>query len=121
VDRVEWAARVAAERASTADAIAGLQRQVEWLAEQQALSTYDDEHDPEGVTVSVQRAQLQGLLAGARHDLDALDRAAQRLAAGTYGTCARCGRAIADARLDALPATETCIDCATRTRRRRQA
>lgn len=120
MDRPDPAARIAAERASAAAGIAGLARQVGWLAEQQALSTYDDEHDPEGVTVSVQRAQLQGLLAGARLDLAALDRAAERLAAGTYGVCLRCGRDIGDARLDALPATETCIACAEQRGRRRR-
>jgi RNA polymerase-binding transcription factor DksA len=88
------------------------------LAEQQALSTYDDEHDPEGVTVAVQRAQLQGLLAGALRDLAALDRAAERMAAGTYGTCAQCGRDIGEARLEALPAAETCIACTGKPRRR---
>ncbi|WP_300018497.1 TraR/DksA C4-type zinc finger protein [Pseudonocardia sp.] len=103
---------IAAERAATAERIASLAAQVAALAEQQALTTHDDEHDPEGVTIGYERAQLQGLLAGARADLDALDRAAARLSAGTYGRCLRCGRPIAPERLDALPAAETCIACA---------
>ena len=120
MDRPGLDARLAAERAQAAAGIAGLERQVAWLAEQQALSTYDDEHDPEGVTVAVQRAQLQGLLAGARRDLAALDRAAERLAAGAYGTCARCGRDIGEVRLEALPAAETCIACTGEQRHRRR-
>jgi DnaK suppressor protein len=118
VDSPDPAARLDTERASVVAGIAGLERQIAWLAEQQALSTYDDEHDPEGVTVSVQRAQLQGLLTGARQDLAALERAAERLTAGGYGTCARCGREIGEARLEALPAAETCIACAGKHRRR---
>ncbi|WP_308257597.1 TraR/DksA family transcriptional regulator [Pseudonocardia lacus] len=108
---------LAAERAATVEGIAGLQRQLGWLAEDQALASHDDEHDPDGVTVSVQRAQLQGLLAGARRDLAALDRALERLAAGTYGRCLSCGAAIGAARLEALPAAETCIACAGSPRR----
>jgi DnaK suppressor protein len=110
--RPDVAAQLAAVREETADRIAGLERQVGSLAEEQAFTTHDDEHDPEGVTIAVQRAQLQGLLAGARRDLAALDRAVDRLAAGSYGRCVRCGRAIGEARLEALPAAETCIACA---------
>ena len=87
------AARLTAERTATAGRVTALAAQVAALAEQQALTTHDDEHDPEGVTIGFERAQLLGLLAGARRDLDAIDRAAQRLAAGTYGQCLRCGDA----------------------------
>lgn len=112
------AATVAAERAATVERAAALARQVQGLAEQQAHTTHDDEHDPEGVTIGFERAQLQGLLAGARDEIEALDRAAARLAAGTYGRCGRCGGPIAPERLDALPAAETCIACAGARRRR---
>ncbi|MBW0117801.1 TraR/DksA family transcriptional regulator [Pseudonocardia abyssalis] len=109
--------RLVAERATTVERAAALARQVEGLAEQQAHTTHDDEHDPEGVTIGFERAQLQGLLAGAHNEIEALDRAAARLDAGTYGRCLRCGGTIAPERLDALPAAESCIACAT-TRRR---
>jgi RNA polymerase-binding transcription factor DksA len=88
------------------------------LAEQQALTTHDDEHDPEGVTIAYQRAQLHGLLAGARAELADINRARERLAAGHYGMCVRCGAPISEQRLDALPATSHCIGCAETTRRR---
>ena len=112
----EPAARLAAERAATAERVAALAAQVDALAEQQALTTHDDEHDPEGVTIGFQRAQLLGLLDGARRDLDAVERAAQRLAEGTYGRCLRCGEPIPAERLEALPAAETCLACASRRR-----
>lgn len=35
-----------------------------------------------------------------------------RIADGSYGTCARCGETIADARLDLLPWTPLCRSCA---------
>jgi hypothetical protein len=43
---------------------AALLVQIEALAEQQALATHDDEHDPEGVTIGFERAQLLGLSPG---------------------------------------------------------
>jgi DnaK suppressor protein len=113
------AGRIAAARADAATRSASLEAQVDALAEQQALTTHDDEHDPEGVTIGFERAQILGLLAGAREDVAALDRATARLQAGTYGRCLHCGRGIPDARLEALPAAETCLDCAEKPRRRR--
>ena len=38
--------------------------------------------------------------------------ALQRIEAGSYGECARCGEGIAPARLEALPYASVCIGCA---------
>ena len=43
--------------------------------------------------------------------LELVDAALARLDAGDYGTCVRCGRPIAAARLDALPWAAHCITC----------
>ncbi|MDN5916579.1 MAG: TraR/DksA C4-type zinc finger protein [Pseudonocardia sp.] len=112
-------ATLSEHRTVAAARAASLARELDSLAEEQSLTSHDDEHDPEGVTIAVQRAQLQGLLEAARRDVTDLERAAGRLAAGTYGRCEVCGAPIADERLEALPATTTCIGCANRTRRRR--
>lgn len=108
------AARLTERRDETLDLVAALRRRLDGIIESSAYTSNDDEHDPEGVTVAFERAQVAGLLEQARAELRALDTAAERLAAGTYGTCARCGRPIAPERLDALPATTTCIRCADR-------
>ncbi len=79
----------------------------------------DDEHDPEGETLSAQWSQAEGLRAGLAHELAELDRALERVAAGTYGTCARCGRPIGADRLAARPTAELCIDCARAAEARR--
>jgi DnaK suppressor protein len=113
------AGRILSARAAAEARAAALSVQIEGLAEQQALTTHDDEHDPEGVTIGFERAQLLGLLAGARREMSALDRATARLRAGTYGRCLNCGNAIPDARLEALPAAEICLNCSTQSRRRR--
>jgi RNA polymerase-binding protein DksA len=43
-----------------------------------------------------------------------IDAALDRIAAGTYGRCARCHAAIGAGRLAALPAAALCIRCAAR-------
>jgi RNA polymerase-binding protein DksA len=43
--------------------------------------------------------------------LAAVEAALSRLEAGSYGTCVRCGRAIAPERLEAIPWAAHCIDC----------
>jgi len=42
-----------------------------------------------------------------------IEQALRRIDEGTYGSCARCGAAIAAARLQALPDASLCIDCAS--------
>jgi RNA polymerase-binding transcription factor DksA len=59
--------------------------------------------------------QLLGRLAGQeRHELDEIDAAQARLAAGVFGTCESCHRAIPLARLRAIPTARLCTRCQTR-------
>jgi RNA polymerase-binding protein DksA len=46
-----------------------------------------------------------------------IDAALERILRGTYGVCEACGEAIRVARLLALPATRSCVDCAKRDER----
>lgn len=105
------------ERASTLHRISSLTCQFDGIVEASALTSNDDEHDPEGATVAFERAQVGALLTGAKKHLEALDQAIGRFLDGSYGVCERCGQAIAQERLAALPAVETCIGCAPRIRR----
>ena len=75
-------------------------------------STADDEHDPEGPTLSSEWSRLQALRSDAAHDIVAVDAALERIRRGTYGTCLRCGRSIGVDRLRARPTAELCIRCA---------
>jgi len=72
----------------------------------------DDEHDPEGHTIAWERQQITALLDETRLALADIEAAEQRLGDGRYGTCTSCGLEIAAERLDALPATPTCVTCA---------
>jgi DnaK suppressor protein len=72
----------------------------------------DDEHDPEGHTIAWERQQIAALLDETRSTLADIEAAERRLGDGLYGTCTICGREIAAERLDALPATPSCVRCA---------
>ncbi|HEU5421466.1 MAG TPA: TraR/DksA C4-type zinc finger protein [Streptosporangiaceae bacterium] len=105
---------LAGERARTLDRLAGLERELGGIIEAAQAANADDEHDPEGATIAFEREHAAALVSQARAHLAAIDAALSRLAAGSYGTCARCGGAIAAARLAARPTAGTCIDCAAR-------
>lgn len=72
----------------------------------------DDEHDPEGHTIAWERQQLAALITDANSGLAEIDKAIARIDLGMYGACVGCGGQIQPERLDALPATPVCIDCA---------
>jgi RNA polymerase-binding protein DksA len=74
----------------------------------------DDEHDPEGATIAFERSQVGALVAQARTHLAEIDAALERLDAGRYGTCERCGEPIGVGRLEARLTARLCITCATR-------
>jgi len=100
------------ERDRTVALVDGLAREFERFVEAAELVATDDEHDPEGHTIAFERQLVAARLRDARAHLTEVDAAAERLAAGTYGTCERCGGPVGDARLAARPAARTCMACA---------
>jgi RNA polymerase-binding protein DksA len=52
------------------------------------------------------------------HEVREIDAALQRILTATYGVCEACGETIAFGRLNALPATRCCRDCAEREEKR---
>ena len=101
---------VAQER--TARQIASLELIVAAIVEGSALTSTDDEHDPEGATIAYERAQALALLRQAREDADALDITRAQLEAGQRVACTVCRREIDLERVAALPTTTRCIGCA---------
>jgi DnaK suppressor protein len=112
VDELSIRRRLEAERAAAEARARSMSAELEGFMAESADTNADDEHDPEGPTIAYQRAQLVTLLAGSRASVDDLDRALDRLARGEYALCERCGGAIPADRLEARPATRTCIHCA---------
>ena len=76
-------------------------------------ATDDDEHDPEGSTLSTEWSRAEGQRADAARELVELDAALERVKAGTYGVCASCGTPIPRERLQLLPAAMLCVRCAS--------
>jgi RNA polymerase-binding protein DksA len=85
------------------------------------ISESGDELDPErgGVTnhvsddanETVEQEMMLSLQMTAERQLDRVRQAMASLDAGTYGTCANCGKQITPARLEARPWAIYCIDC----------
>ncbi|MGO4784328.1 TraR/DksA family transcriptional regulator [Cryobacterium sp. W22_MBD10_FK3] len=72
----------------------------------------DDEHDPEGPTLSDEWSLRAGVHTELTAALAAIDAALGRIADRSYGRCLRRGEPIGRERLEARPAAELCIDCA---------
>ncbi|WP_285137991.1 TraR/DksA C4-type zinc finger protein [Microbacterium sp. lyk4-40-TSB-66] len=83
------------------------------LRHDRADATADDEHDPEGSTLSGEWAQVDALRRGAEAERAEILAARERVTSGVFGVCERCGSAITDARLEARPFARFCIACAS--------
>lgn len=55
---------------------------------------------------------LERLGQGGQSEIRMIEAALARIEAGDYGFCAKCGAEIGDARLDVLPYTPLCRECA---------
>jgi RNA polymerase-binding protein DksA len=71
----------------------------------------NDSHLADSATETVDREIEQTLEDNAEHLLASIDAALGRIEDGSYGRCDRCGEAIADERLEALPYATKCIEC----------
>ena len=91
-----------------------LQSELDGIIETAAATPPDDEHDVEGSSVGFERARVTALVKAERDHLAALEAAQARVEYGTYGVCEVCGERIPAERLEALPATTTCVGCAAR-------
>jgi DnaK suppressor protein len=91
---------------------ASLVAAIDQMRTARSLTSADDEHDPEGSTVSLDQARDSALLVRTEQTLAELVAARERLAAGRYGRCERCEEPIPDGRLRARPEARLCVACA---------
>ena len=91
-----------------------LSRAIEDMRTARSLTFADDEHDPEGSTVSLDQARDAALLVRTTSQLDELREARRRLDEGCYGDCSSCGRPIPEERLRARPEARLCVPCSDR-------
>jgi RNA polymerase-binding transcription factor DksA len=69
---------------------------------------FDDNFADSG-QVAAEQGEVRVVATTLQEQLDDVEHALKRLDDGSYGTCETCGEAIADARLEAMPATRFCI------------
>jgi RNA polymerase-binding transcription factor DksA len=69
-----------------------------------------DENFADSGQVAAEQGEAKVLAASLRDQLDDVERALAKLDDSRYGLCEVCGREIAEARLEAMPATRFCID-----------
>jgi DnaK suppressor protein len=105
-------ARLRAERADAEERLAEFDDAMAEVRTARSDATADDEHDPEGPTMTQEWSQRTAVLADVRAELTEIEHALARIADGSYGFCARCGKRITVGRLDARPTATLCIDCA---------
>ncbi len=64
--------------------------------------------------VTAERGEAEALAASLREALEDVEHALVKIDQGTYGQCEGCGKPINPARLEAMPSTRLCIDCASK-------
>jgi DnaK suppressor protein len=99
------------------DPRAALEEEREQLRAQLSEHVVDGEHDDNNFADSGQVAAEQGenraLVGQLEETLTEVERALAKLDEGSYGACESCAKPIGEDRLEAMPATRYCIDCAS--------
>jgi DnaK suppressor protein len=98
-------------RGALEDERQALQRQLKELGADGGISF--DENFADSGQVAAEQGENRALVNQLEETLTEVERALTKLDEGTYGNCEACGKAIAEPRLEAMPATRYCIDCAT--------
>ena len=94
-------------RAEIADQLAGLMK-----APERGSGISFGKRVGDGTTEAVSRLNDVGVADSLNASLERIDRALEKVAEGTYGTCDVCGEEIPPARLEAQPESAVCVTCA---------
>ena len=92
-----------------------VRRQLDDLGARRDAEGIEDPELDEGFAdagqAAAERANLLTLVRSLRDTLRDVEQALDRMDAGAYGRCERCGGPIGDERLEALPAARLCMSC----------
>jgi DnaK suppressor protein len=110
LDLDAFKSRLLDERRRVLDAIEYLHHENAGSLEDESEERRLDNHLAETATVTLDRELDYTLEENATRALQAIDAALERIDDGTYGTCQRCGKPIAPARLEAIPWATLCIE-----------
>lgn len=105
--------RLAQARLQRADLISA----IDSIRATRRLTLADDEHDPEGSTVSLDQSRQEALLVQTEQTISDLEDARRRLEAGDYGRCEVCGIEIPAERMEVRPDARVCVPCAKKAQR----
>lgn len=100
------------ERARVEAALENLRNENPGSVEEETGEETSDQHLADTATAMHDRELDYGLTENEEELLQSIDDALQRIEDGTYGICSNCGKPIGEERLEALPWTNLCIDCA---------
>lgn len=100
------------ERETYTRQASNLRAEAEQLAEDREPGDVQfDEESGQGDSMNVERERDLALSEQAMQSVHDIDRALAKIDAGTYGTCEKCGTAIPEERLMALPQAALCVQC----------
>ena len=111
LDTDGYRTRLLDERSRVAQAIGYLHEEHPGSLEDETGEEASDTHLADVATATVGREVDYSLEENSNGLLAAIDEALVRLDDGTFGTCTRCGNAIAAERLEAMPSATKCIEC----------
>jgi len=119
VDTAEISRRLEAERRRLAE-LTGTLSVPDGASKAEVASEQGDydQHPADMASETFERAKDLSILIGMAAKIADIDRALERLAAGSYGVCEACGQPIGEARLEAWPAARFCRADQARSERR---
>ena len=77
--------------------------------------TYDSNF-ADSSQVTAERGEAEALATTLKETLAEVEHALEKFDGGEFGKCEKCGKEIAAARLEAMPASRFCIECAASSR-----
>lgn len=111
VDTDEFRELLEDHRKRAVNAIEHLKKANPGSLDDEASESHADNHLAETATVTHDREIAYTLEENEEEIVASVDAALGRIDDGTFGLCARCGNAIAEDRLRAIPYATLCIDC----------
>ena len=99
-----------AERQRLSTTLEGLETDLEAQKESLQELSVVDEHQADIGTETFEREKDLSIVESVRAGIEDIDRALERLDAGTYGSCEVCHQPIGDDRLEAVPAARFCVE-----------
>lgn len=101
-------------RAKLEEALQDAQREMETLREE--IETEADYGLGEGDPTIVEREMAMAMIEEVEGRIKTIEAALQRMEEGTYGICVECGAEIPYERLEIIPETPYCVQCAAKKR-----